>query len=359
MCAESDTVLKRVESESFLKSFLLFFLSLGVFLTFLFVFDYRQKQDELDHAILTQMKLCSFDLKCTQFEIDFAPLNTDNLYKLFKDDTGLYAFFSIPRSETYAMKLSLKAEHYETRLQAIQHQLKTYYLIGILAIALISTLFSLYALYPLKRALRLTEEFSKDILHDFNTPLASLRLNVRMLQCPPSEEKKIRRIEQSIETILALQENLRSYLEEHRLQKEPFDLYPLVQERMALIQKIYPDIMFHLEGEQLELLTNRDALTRILDNLLSNAAKYNQTNGRVRVFVDAGASRLTIEDTGKGIAAPERVFERFYKEQERGLGIGLHIVKKLCDTMGIPISLSSQIGVGTLFTLDLRTLTLR
>lgn len=359
MCAESDTVLKRVESESFLKSFLLFFLSLGVLITFLFVFDYRQKQDELDHAILTQMKLCSFDLKCTQFEIDFAPLNTDNLYKLFKDDTGLYAFFSIPRSETYAMKLTLSSERYEAQLQSIQRQLTTSYMIGILAIALVSALFSLYALYPLKKALRLTEEFSKDILHDFNTPLAALRLNVRMLQCPPSEAKKIKRIEQSIETILALQENLRSYLEEHQLQKEPFGLYPLVQERIALIQKIYPDITFALQGGQMELLTNRDALTRILDNLLSNAAKYNRENGHVSVLIDTETSRLQIEDTGKGIASVDRVFERFYKEQERGLGIGLHIVKKLCDAMDISIALSSKPGIGTLFTLDLRKLTLR
>lgn len=351
--------MKKVENESLLKSFLLFFLSLGILNTLLFVFEYRQKQNELDQAILTQMKLCSFDLKCTQFDIDFAPLNTDNLYKLFKNETGLYAFFSIPRSEIYSMKLTLPSERYTMRLQRIQYQLMGYYGIVSLCIALLSALFSLYALYPLKKALRLTEEFSKDILHDFNTPLASLRLNVRMLQCPPSEAKKIKRIEQSVETILALQENLRSYLEEHRLQKEPFELKTLVQERIALIRKIYPDITFDLKASKLEINTNRDAFIRILDNLLSNAAKYNQENGRVYVTIDADTSRLQIEDTGKGIAFPDRAFDRFYKENSRGIGIGLHIVKKLCDSMDIPISLSSIIGKGTTFTLDLRTLTLR
>jgi len=327
--------------------------------TFLFVFEYRQRQSELDQALLSQMKLCSFDLKCTQFEIDFAPLNTQNLYKLFKNDTGLYAFFSIPKSETYSMKLTLSSEHYKRLLQSIQHQLMTYYALVMLCIALISTFFSLYALSPLKKALRLTEEFSKDILHDFNTPLASLRLNIRMLQCPPSEDKKIQRIEQSVETILALQENLRSYLEEHNLQKEPFELAALLQERIALIQKIYPNITFELKAFKVEISTNRDAFIRILDNLLSNAAKYNQDDGRVYVIIDPKTLQLRIEDTGKGIVFPDKVFERFYKEHSRGIGIGLHIVKKLCDAMDIPISLSSQVGIGTTFTLDLRTLTLR
>jgi signal transduction histidine kinase len=351
--------LKRVEKESFSKSFLLFFLSLGILNTLLFVFEYRQKQNELDQTLLTQMKLCSFDLKCTQFEIDFTPLDSNKLYKLFKDDTGLYAFFSIPRSETHAMKLSLSPNQYAIQLKSIQDRMMIYYFIVLVCIAFVSALFSLYALYPLKRALQLTEEFSKDILHDFNTPLASLRLNIRMLKCPPSEDKKIQRIEQGIETILVLQENLRSYLEEHQLQKESFELHTLINTRIALIQKIYPDITFELNTQPLNILANTDACTRVIDNLLSNAAKYNHQYGQVKITIDTNDARLTIEDTGKGIAHPNRVFERFYKEQERGLGIGLHIVKKLCDAMDIPISLASTLGVGTTFSLDFRKLTLR
>ncbi|MGA9046398.1 sensor histidine kinase [Sulfuricurvum sp.] len=348
--------MKRVETESFVKSFLLFFLSLGLLNTFLFVFEYRQKKHDLGEKVLTQMKLCSFDLKCTQFDIDFVPLKTQNLYKLFQDDAGLHSFFSIPGSENYSMKLTLPQKHYRTMVGEIQEELIRYYLIVLLCIGAVSALFSWYALYPLKRALHLTEEFSKDILHDFNTPLASLRLNIRMLKCPPSEQKKVQRIEQSIETILALQDNLRSYLEEHQLQKEPFNAYAVIQERLSLMQKIYPDIRFSVKGKALMLRTNKDAFIRILDNLLSNAAKYNHTNGTVTVSLDPADTLLRIEDTGKGIANPKRAFERFYKEQDRGIGIGLHIVKKLCDTMEIPISLESAPGKGSTFTLNLRKL---
>ncbi|MFY9142627.1 sensor histidine kinase [Sulfuricurvum sp.] len=351
--------MKRVESEAFTKSFLLFFFSLGILNTFLFLFEYHQERHDFDENILTQMKVCSFDLKCTQFKIDFAPLDPDNLYKLSKDDTGVYAFFSIPKSESHSMKLTLPIKDYEGLIEHIFNHMLLYYSIVMLFIALLSVFFSLYALYPLKKALELTEEFSKDILHDFNTPLASLRLNVRMLQCPESERKKIQRIEQSIETILSLQKNLRGYLEDHSLQKEVFDVRHKIEERIALMQKIYPTIHFEVHADRLEIATNDDAFTRIIDNLLSNAAKYNQDEGRVNVILDAAAKSLKIMDTGKGITNTKRIFERFYKEQERGIGIGLHIVKKLCDTMEIPISVSSKVGEGTSFTLDLSKLTLR
>ena len=96
--------------------------------------------------------------------------------------------------------------------------------------------------------------------------------------------------------------------------------------------------------------TNRDALNRIVYNLLSNAGKYIKQNGKV--FIRLENNQLIIKDTGKGIKDPKRVFERFYKEQERGIGIGLHIVKKLCDELGIDITLSSEVGVGTEFRLD-------
>ena len=62
-----------------------------------------------------------------------------------------------------------------------------------LAIALLSLLFSFYALYPLRKALKLTEEFSRDILHDLNTPLSSLRLNISRLKVPQSETKNLHR----------------------------------------------------------------------------------------------------------------------------------------------------------------------
>ena len=88
-----------------------------------------------------------------------------------------------------------------------------------------------------------------------------------------------------------------------------------------------------------------------MDNLLSNAGKYNSANGEVNIVLQG--SILTIQDTGKGIKKPSKVFDRYYKEQDRGIGIGLHIVKKLCDELTIPINIQSKKNAGTKIGLNL------
>jgi len=61
--------------------------------------------------------------------------------------------------------------------------------------------------------------------------------------------------------------------------------------------------------------------------------------------------RLIIEDSGVGIKEPQKIFDRYYKESQRGIGIGLHIVKKLCDEIGVDIRIETEIGVGSRFIL--------
>jgi signal transduction histidine kinase len=175
-----------------------------------------------------------------------------------------------------------------------------------------------------------------------------------MLKKEFGENTKIARIEQSVQNIIDLQQHLRAYLQNHSMQKEELELDTLLLERIALIKNSYPDIKFTLDASSIKLLTSKDTLNRIIDNILINAAKYNKKNGYVHIFCTD--ETLHIEDGGKGIKNPKKVFERFYKEQERGIGIGLHIVKKLCDEAGIKISLESELDKGTTFILNLSQL---
>lgn len=351
--------MKRAETESFIKSFLVFFISLSLLSGLVVYHEYTKKRLAIELSVFNEMKLCSFDLKCTQFTFDFVPLHTNTLYELKQDPKGLYALFSIPGSDKYALKLHYTQQHYEALLHQTKKSMVQTYVFTLATLTLLSIFFSLYALYPLRKALRLTEEFSRDILHDLNTPLASLRLNVSRLQLPQSETKKLQRIEQSIQTIISLGDNLRSYLEGHVLQSAPLELYSLLQERISIIQRLYPNISFTLNPTTLKITVNHDAITRIIDNLLSNAAKYNKEHGSVTVTIDAKTAQLSLQDTGKGIAHPDKIFDRFYKEHDRGLGIGLHIVQKLCDELAISIHVQSKLGEGSVFTLDLKALTNR
>jgi len=343
--------LKRVEKESLVKSFLLFFSSQTLLIAILFFTNYQRELQTLDNQIFAQMRICSFNLQCKNYKIGFVNTKGHELYKLYKNENGVSSYFSIPSSKKHYLKIYLNKKEYLQKIAKIKKTLLVQFLILEFFIALLSFGFAFYTLLPLRNALRLTEEFIKDILHDFNTPLSTLRLNIAMLKRSCATNKQIPRIENAIATILALQTNLRSYLHSHSHQKEQFDLEDFLRERVALIQENYKDIHFEIAHTDATLMTNKDALTRIIDNLLSNAAKYNKKDGKVHIQFENNI--LTISDTGKGIRNPKRVFERFYKEQERGIGIGLHIVKKLCNELGIKISVKSVPKEGTSFSLDL------
>jgi CheY-like chemotaxis protein len=104
---------------------------------------------------------------------------------------------------------------------------------------------------------------------------------------------------------------------------------------------------------------------RIVRNLVSNAIRYT-SDGSVLVSCRRRGERLLLQvwDTGPGIGAAERsrVFEEFYQvpggravtaEQKKGLGLGLAIVKRLAELMGAPLALRSELGKGSVFTLEL------
>lgn len=351
--------MSRVEIESFLKSFTLFFGSLGLLIATLFYINYTKDVQTLNETLFSQMRVCSYNLECEQFTIDFVPKEKQELYFLYSDKNGLSSYYPLPNSEQYLMLINFTPQQYTLELEKLQHNALLNFLIILGVVLVLSILFSLYALSPLRNALLLTQEFIKDILHDFNTPLASLRLNSAMLKRETPNNKKVERIEQSVSAVLALQEHLRSYLYNHKLQKEEFDLEELLSARIAMLEKNYPTIKFKLELPHTHLFTNREAFTRIVDNILTNAAKYNKKNGSVEIRYNQQNASLSITDAGIGIKNPKKIFERFYKEQERGIGIGLHIVKKLCEELGIKIEVESRVDEGTTFTLNLRQLTER
>jgi len=319
---------------------------------------YEKDQKKLYEQIFSQMRICSYTLKCKEFSIDFVQKQDLKPYKLYKTKDQLSAYFPIVSSQKNYLKIYLDNSKFKIQLYSLQKELFFEFFFVVMVIMILSILFSYYTLRPMKKALLLTQEFIKDILHDFNTPLSTLRLNIAMLEKDTKNLKKIKRIENAVNTVLHLQTNLRSYLYEHQQQQEIFLLESFIQERVDLLKSSYAHLRFFVDIDQnIKLKTNKDAFIRIIDNLLSNAAKYNKQNGFVKVTCKD--KKLSIKDSGKGIANPKKVFERFYKEQERGIGIGLHIVAKLVKELGISIDLHSKIGVGTTFVLDIKEIILK
>jgi len=296
------------------------------------------------------MQVCSYTMKCVQFTFDFAPKDKTKLNELY-EDTELYSFFTIPKSEKFNIKLSYPTQSFVKDIKTIRQTLWVKFILATLLLFGIALFFTFYSLRPIRKALKLNDEFIKDILHDFNTPITSMILNMKMFHEEKGEDPNIQRISHSLDTILLLQNNLKSFLHHSPSQNVKVDIASLAKKRLDSMQNIYPKLTFtFIQHNELEKVTNEELLTRILDNLLSNAAKYNKREGTITLTIHEDI--LSIKDTGKGIKDIHKVLQRYYKEQERGLGLGLHIVQKLTQELNIKINIHSSVDIGTKFILD-------
>jgi len=325
-----------------------------VLLAINFWHELRNDKAQLEEKIQIEMKLCAYTVQCEGLKTDFVEKDKDKEENILYKHGDFYSYFKVPTVDKYLMQVIYPESRYLSRVEKIKNSVYNKFFFYSLFSAFVSFLFSLYAVMPLRKALRMNEEFVKDILHDFNTPISSMRINFKLFKREIGENRKIERLENNIETILSLQNNLQIFLKGIPAQTEEFNLKELLEKRIRYFKILYPDIDYSLSVEKVLLKANKDALVRIIDNLLSNAGKYNRTNGKV--FISLRDRTLRIEDTGKGIKDPKRIFDRYYKEQDRGIGIGLHIVKKLCDELHISIKVKSKEKEGTTIVLNLNSI---
>lgn len=219
--------------------------------------------------------------------------------------------------------------------------------------AFISFLLARSALKPMKKAISKLDSFSKDLIHDLNTPITAINLNMKILQKDENfkENKALLRIQKSVLNISELHQNLRLLLEEESFQLEKINLSEILEEIIFTYKAMYPKIIWKFDAEELYVKTNKKAIKQILQNIISNACKYNVEKGTIKI--QAKGKSLTISDSGIGINNTKKVFDRNYTEHQSGFGIGLDIVKRLCDSMDIKIDIKSS-NDGTSFTLVMR-----
>lgn len=345
--------MKSYEIESLIKSFLLFFVLIGAIYGLFVWQSYSQKKTILNTHILQDMKIFSYDPTNEDFVVDFVPPSeSTKLITLYHEPKEVYAFFHIPSLGDYLMKVIMPINIYQSHIDTIQTDLLKGAIWYLILIMFVSAVFAYYTLYPIRNALKLNKEFIKDILHDVNTPLSSIAINLKLLHKRYGKDRSFERIKSNMDTIGALRENLHSYLGEQVGMTEKFSLKSLLKERLEYFSILYPNIDFqHHVDKDIKLSVYRNAFIRIIDNLLDNAGKYHQRGGIVSVKFKNNS--LFIVDTGIGIKDTKKVFQRYHKEGERGLGLGLHIVKKLCYETGITIRVKSKINNGTTIELGL------
>lgn len=283
------------------------------------------------------------------YAISHSGIKNFSMDNLIVDEKGFTKFIPYEWDHGYYV-IHKTREHFDEKVIQLRIFIVLLQVALLLFFGLLSFFLARNALKPMQEAIQKLDAFSKDLIHDLNTPVTAMKLNVKLLQKETSLEnnKALERLIKSLQEVSELHQNLHVLLEEETFQLEWIEIEALVREVAQTQQQLYPDITWHFKCHDAKVYSNAKALKQILYNLLSNACKYNKKRGSITLKCEDKS--LIIEDTGIGISEPEKIFERTYKETTQGFGIGLDIVQRLCDAMQINIKAESY-NQGSRFTL--------
>ena len=209
----------------------------------------------------------------------------------------------------------------------------------------------------------LLDRFIKDTTHELNTPLSAILANIEMMDTDVMVEKnrkKLNRINIAAKTVSVLYKDL-TFLtleQEKENEIEHIDLKALIVDRAEYFSVLAEskELTCQLDLKEAYIDADRRKITRLVDNLISNAIKYNKRKGTVGIKLRPGY--LEIWDTGIGIEKEKipLMFDRYmrFNESEGGFGVGLSIVKMIIDEYGIKIDVVSKKEEGTRMILQWR-----
>ncbi len=287
-----------------------------------------------------------------------------NFYEPVRLERGFYETggnFYLVEQNTY---MHLGVEYVAVKTMAIPEMsgalVREIALMLLLALGIISAIgfyLSRLFLVPVREEINRIDRFIKDTTHELNTPVSAILMSVSRLKKLAVDPTVVRRIELSAKRVSDIYNDL-TYLffgDLNKKQPVPIDWKELIEKRVEYYRDFAESKHLTIETILRPFSSEMDgeSAVRLLDNLISNAVKYNRPGGKIAIRLEEG--RLTVHDTGIGMdeSAKNEVFKRYKRvnDAEGGFGVGLSIVASICDEYGIAVDLETMKGVGTTFTL--------
>lgn len=218
--------------------------------------------------------------------------------------------------------------------------------------------------------------FISNVSHEFKTPLAVIQNYATLLQDTNLPEEKqleyAKSITQAGRHLTSLITNILKLnkLENQQIfpQKKEFDLSEQLAESILEFEPVWEKNHINIEtqiDDGVKIRSDEELLSLVWNNLLSNAFKFTKEGGTVKVALvqetqqNETVTKVQVSDTGCGMSeeTKSRIFEKFYQgdtsHATKGNGLGLALVKRVCDITGAKISVQSEVGKGSVFEVTL------
>jgi two-component system, OmpR family, sensor kinase len=297
------------------------------------------------------------------YDRNFNPLFTliDSKIKYFKegyylDEGDAYLVVALPHKRYFgASYLILK-----NKLSfAVVYEKVMVILFSIVILVFVLSLFFLDRFAkPFKQVNRRLDTFIKDSMHEINTPLSIINVNIDLYNRKNPTNKYLQRIKAASKVLSNIYNDMDYLIKNERLnfEKEWIDLSAYLLERIEYFTEVahMKNIeIYHEIEEGIKIYANQKQLQRVIDNNISNAIKYSYDNNKIEIFLalQEDGCHLRFKDYGVGIEDVAKIFDRYYREdtQKGGFGIGLNIVATIIKKAGIKLEIDSELKKGTSF----------
>ncbi len=227
----------------------------------------------------------------------------------------------------------------------------------------------------------LKSRFISRVSHEFRTPLAMIGTAADMLRnyndrmTYEQRAEKLERLQSEVKHLADLLDDLLTLSKAEEIGREkfhphPFDLGAMCAEVIAEMRDgigMNHEFELTISGECQQIHADLKLLRRAIVNLLSNAVKYSLPGSKISLSLTCEAAQtiICVQDTGIGIPEEDQkhLFEAFYRARNvdhiSGTGLGLAIVKQSVELHGGEITVSSQLGIGSAFTITLPHLAMK
>ncbi len=218
----------------------------------------------------------------------------------------------------------------------------------------------------------LRTDFISNVSHELKTPLAAMQNYATLLTAPDLTEEKRTEYTTAIMTSTKRLSNLiTNILKLNKLENQQifpettkYDLGEQLCECLLNFETVWEKKSIEIETdiqENVIISSDTELLSLVWNNLLSNAFKFTENGGKVSVSLttDENFIYVSVRDTGCGMtkATGEHIFDKFYQGETshatRGNGLGLALVKRVIDIVKGEISVQSEVGVGSMFTVKM------
>ncbi|MBY0434172.1 MAG: HAMP domain-containing histidine kinase [Cyclobacteriaceae bacterium] len=248
------------------------------------------------------------------------------------------------------------------------------------AVMLVVIFFFIYTLFVILKQRRLSEvqkDFINNMTHEFKTPISTIAISTEVLKDPgiihtPERllnyatiiQNENQRLKQQVERVLQMAQLDKDDI---GLKKELLDAHELLRSAVnnysVAIASKNGVVNLDLTAATASILADKLHLTNVVYNLLDNALKYNRNQPIINIHSTnaTGLLIITIADNGIGISFDEqkKIFHKFYRvptgnlHDVKGFGLGLSYCKLIVEKHGGRISVESELGKGSVFTLQL------